>query len=283
MRPRDGEVLALAGIAYSAPQPPGSVFKIVTLAGALEAGVAKPLEQVPGPDRRGARGRRARERQRRVLRRHAARQRSRTRATRSSPRWAPSSAPSELVGDGRALRLQRRPGAGRRDALHDPGGRRDRRRPRGRLDRDRPGQGARHAAAVRGSPARSASDGVRARPTLRKGAPPRAGRRAAPASRARRHTCARSSRPGPASPPRSPASRSRARPAPPSCATPPTTTRPDDPNAPPPDDTTDTNAWFAAYAPMRRPKLAVAVMLIGQGAGGDTAAPVRAPGDRGRA
>ena len=41
IRPGDGEVLALAGIAYSAPQPPGSVFKIVTLAGALDAGVAK--------------------------------------------------------------------------------------------------------------------------------------------------------------------------------------------------------------------------------------------------
>src|SRR5688572_2874597 len=41
MRPRDGEVLALAGIAYSAPQPPGSVFKIVTLAGLLDAGEVK--------------------------------------------------------------------------------------------------------------------------------------------------------------------------------------------------------------------------------------------------
>ena len=39
-------------------------------------------------------------------------------------------------------------------------------------------------------------------------------------------------------------------------------------------DTTDTNAWFAAYAPMRRPRAAVAVMLVGQGAGGETAAPV---------
>ena len=47
LRPRDGEVLALAGIAYSAPQPPGSVFKIITLAGALEAGVAKPSDRYP--------------------------------------------------------------------------------------------------------------------------------------------------------------------------------------------------------------------------------------------
>src|SRR5215208_2834739 len=47
MRPADGEVLALTGIAYSAPQPPGSVFKIVTLAGALEAGVAKTSSKYP--------------------------------------------------------------------------------------------------------------------------------------------------------------------------------------------------------------------------------------------
>ena len=47
MRPSDGEVLALAGIAYSAPQPPGSVFKIVTLAAALEAGVTKTTSRYP--------------------------------------------------------------------------------------------------------------------------------------------------------------------------------------------------------------------------------------------
>ena len=47
-----------------------------------------------------------------------------------------------------------------------------------------------------------------------------------------------------------------------------------DPNAPPPeDDTTDTDAWFVALAPYTKPKIAVAVMLVGQGTGGDTAAP----------
>ena len=34
-----------------------------------------------------------------------------------------------------------------------------------------------------------------------------------------------------------------------------------------------TNAWFTAYAPLRTPRLAVAVMLVRGGAGGDTAAP----------
>ena len=73
MRPRDGEVLALAGVAYSAPQPPGSTFKIITLAGLLDAGVVKRSDEVPGRDQDDARGRRARERQRRGLRRLAAR------------------------------------------------------------------------------------------------------------------------------------------------------------------------------------------------------------------
>jgi peptidoglycan glycosyltransferase len=47
IRPRSGEVLALAGLAVSAPQPPGSVFKIITLAGALETGETEPGESFP--------------------------------------------------------------------------------------------------------------------------------------------------------------------------------------------------------------------------------------------
>jgi hypothetical protein len=35
----------------------------------------------------------------------------------------------------------------------------------------------------------------------------------------------------------------------------------------------DTDAWFASFAPARKPKLAVAVMLVRAGAGGETAAP----------
>ena len=43
---------------------------------------------------------------------------------------------------------------------------------------------------------------------------------------------------------------------------------PTDPEAPPPPpDVTDTDAWFTAFAPARRPRVAVAVMLVGQGAG----------------
>jgi hypothetical protein len=45
--PRNGEVLALAGVAFSARQPPGSTFKIVTLTGALEARLAQPGTTFP--------------------------------------------------------------------------------------------------------------------------------------------------------------------------------------------------------------------------------------------
>ena len=45
--PRNGEVRALAGIAFSAPQPPGSTFKIVTTTAALELGVVKPATEFP--------------------------------------------------------------------------------------------------------------------------------------------------------------------------------------------------------------------------------------------
>jgi cell division protein FtsI/penicillin-binding protein 2 len=47
LNPRNGNVLALAGIAVSAPQPPGSTFKIVTLSAALASGAATPSSSYP--------------------------------------------------------------------------------------------------------------------------------------------------------------------------------------------------------------------------------------------
>jgi len=44
---RNGEIRALAGIAFSAPQPPGSTFKLVTTAAALERGLVKPTTEFP--------------------------------------------------------------------------------------------------------------------------------------------------------------------------------------------------------------------------------------------
>jgi peptidoglycan glycosyltransferase len=50
MDPRTGEVLALAGVAFSALQPPGSTFKIVTLTGTLESHLANPGSTFPVTD-----------------------------------------------------------------------------------------------------------------------------------------------------------------------------------------------------------------------------------------
>jgi penicillin-binding protein A len=44
---RDGSVLALAGIALSGPQPPGSTFKVITTTAALDAGIVKLTDQFP--------------------------------------------------------------------------------------------------------------------------------------------------------------------------------------------------------------------------------------------
>lgn len=47
LAPRTAEVRALAGVAFSAPQPPGSTFKIVTTTAALEAGLVNPTDKFP--------------------------------------------------------------------------------------------------------------------------------------------------------------------------------------------------------------------------------------------
>jgi peptidoglycan glycosyltransferase len=47
MDPRTGALLALAGVAFSALQPPGSTFKIITATGALEAGIVKLTDTFP--------------------------------------------------------------------------------------------------------------------------------------------------------------------------------------------------------------------------------------------
>jgi cell division protein FtsI/penicillin-binding protein 2 len=45
------------------------------------------------------------------------------------------------------------------------------------------------------------------------------------------------------------------------------------PTPTPQEDKTDTDAWFVGFAPYKNPRVAVAVLLVGQGAGGETAAP----------
>ena len=47
MDPRTGALLALAGVAFSALQPPGSTMKMITATGALEAGIVKLSDTFP--------------------------------------------------------------------------------------------------------------------------------------------------------------------------------------------------------------------------------------------
>ena len=51
MRPRSGAVLAMAGIAASGPQPPGSTFKIITLLRRAAGGHREPVERLSRADR----------------------------------------------------------------------------------------------------------------------------------------------------------------------------------------------------------------------------------------
>jgi peptidoglycan glycosyltransferase len=46
------------------------------------------------------------------------------------------------------------------------------------------------------------------------------------------------------------------------------------PTAGGPADPRNTDAWFVAFAPAGKPRVAVAVMLVGAGAGGKAAAPI---------
>ena len=71
MDPRTGAVLALAGIAFSDVQPPGSTMKIITATGALEAGIVKPAPTFPISHQREPRRLHPPERRRRGVRRHA--------------------------------------------------------------------------------------------------------------------------------------------------------------------------------------------------------------------
>ncbi len=47
MDPRTGALLALAGVAFSALQPPGSTMKIITATAALEAAIVKLTDTFP--------------------------------------------------------------------------------------------------------------------------------------------------------------------------------------------------------------------------------------------
>jgi cell division protein FtsI/penicillin-binding protein 2 len=287
VRPRTGEILALSGIAFSGLQPPGSTFKIVTLAAALDAGAAGPNSSYPvqtsttldGVELQNANGESCGGTLTNAFAhscnsvfaplavktgaRHLVSMAERLGFNRSTgiPGAATSTIPpakelgddltlgSTGIGQGRlqATALQMSWIAstiamrGRRPRLSldaSPDGQRTDRVMR----QSTAGQVAKMMAAVvaSGTGGAAAIDGVRV-----------AGKTGTAELRStQRPECE-------ITPP------DEGEPEPPP--------RPDD--CPDPDDPSDTDAWFSAFAPASEPRVAVGVLVVGAGAGGDSAAP----------
>ena len=267
--PRNGEIRALAGIAFSAPQPPGSTFKIVTTAAALEAGAVKPTTEFPvataatidGVELENANGEYCGGTFRNSF------------AHSCNSVFAPLGVEvgaERLVDAAERFGWNGDPTVPGRGAEHAAAGGGDQVAARGRLDGDRAVPHARHAAA----------DGV-GRPD------DRGARRAPPADAVARATRPQRARDPAAHRPHDRVAddgRGRLRDGHGGGAAGGQGGRQDRDrraggHARPRDrrdrapDPTNTDAWFTAYAPAGRPKIAVAVMLVRAGAGGATAAP----------
>jgi peptidoglycan glycosyltransferase len=275
MRPSDGEVLALAGIAYSAPQPPGSVFKIVTLAAALEAGVAKTTSSYPVQTSATLEG--------------VTLENAHGEACGGSIRKAfAHSCNSVFAPMGAELGAERLVAAAERFGFNEEpplaGAARSTIPAAAEIGDDLAvgstaiGQGRVLATplTMAGVAGAIAMDGLLVRPTLRKGAAPEHTRATAPdvakpIGRYMRAVVTSGTGTGAAIEGVRVAGKTGTAELRDTTIDAPNL---DDPNAPPVEDLTDTDAWFTAYAPARRPRVAVAVLLVGQGAGGETAAPV---------
>jgi cell division protein FtsI/penicillin-binding protein 2 len=280
LRPKTGEILGLAGVAFSGLQPPGSTFKMVTLSGALEERLAGPNSTYPvqtattieGVEIENANGESCGGSLRLSF------------AHSCNSVFAPLGArlgPQRLVKIAEAFGFNQDlgiPGAAtstipRADEIGDPLA----------VGSSAIGQGRVQATALQMAwvAATIGEGGLRRSLTLR------AGRRAPAGKRVLRPATARTVREymeavvnvgtGAA------AAIAGVRVAgktgtaelkdtsKPDCN--PTPGLPECP-APEPDDPTDTDAWFAAFAPAKDPRIAVGVLLVQNGAGGDTAAPV---------
>jgi cell division protein FtsI/penicillin-binding protein 2 len=277
VRPANGEILALAGIASSAPQPPGSTFKIVTLAGVLKDKIAKRTDTYPyetaatieGVELQNANGE------------SCGGSLEISFAHSCNSVFAPLGAKlgaEKLVATAEKFGFNELPliaGAARStipapDEIGDDLA----------VGSTAIGQGKVLATPLQMAlvAATIGNDGTRSRPTLLRGADPEQVR-ATPKSVARTikkymRTVVTDGTGGGAALPDIKVSGKTG------TAELRTTVKeePDpelvDPNQPPPEeDTTDTDAWFVAFAPFSNPSVAVAVMLVGQGTGGDTAAP----------
>ena len=254
VRPRTGEVLALAGVAYSrAPAARLDVQDRHARRARSRRASSSARAKFPVADRGDARGRRARERQRRVVRRLAAGllrallQLGLRAARRQARRASGSSPTAERFG------FNEDPALRRRGALDDPA-------PRGEIGDDLAvgstaiGQGKVLATPLQmaTSPRRSARTAAARRPTLLKGGGGVAGRATTrrdrevhrPRDARRGHRRHRRRRRDPRREVAGKTGTAELR------TTVSEDPSPDDPTQPPPeDDPTDTDAWFAAFAP----------------------------------
>jgi cell division protein FtsI/penicillin-binding protein 2 len=280
VRPRTGEVLALAGIAYSAPQPPGSTFKIVTLAGVLAAHVARRTQVFPYETYATLSGVRL--------------QNANGESCGGSLETAfANSCNSVFAPLGAKLGAQRLVRTAERFGFNeDPGlagAARSTIPPAEEIGDDLAvGSSAIGQGKVQATPLQMAliaaaigERGVRRRPTLLKGGHTAAIRATTPAiartiGRFLRAvvvggTGAAAAVPGVqvAGKTGTAELRTTVHPVPTPDANGVIPPQP----APAPNDTSDTDAWFTAFAPLHHPRVAVCVLLVGQGAGGATAAP----------
>jgi penicillin-binding protein A len=264
LRPRDGSVLALAGLAVSGPQPPGSTFKIITLSAALQNGIAKPTSTYPVRTAARLSG---------VLLRNASNESCggtlvNAFAVSCNSVFAPLGA---KLGARRLVAAAERFGFNERPRI--PSARASRiSKPSGLKDSLAVGAAAigqdRDLAtplAMASVGATIAERGVRAKPRIVRGDPVirhRAVR--ARVARQVRQMMIGVVRGGTGTAARIPGVEVAGK----------TGTAELRPTAGGPPDPRNTDAWFVAFAPASRPRVAVAVMLVGAGAGGAAAAPI---------